>query len=80
MLLSMCTIVAQLPLIYEVPVENLIKYILAIFYLVMQVTTFKLLFALSFKELMPLKNRIFLALFVLLEFYKQVIHTVRILK
>lgn len=73
----MCTIVAQLPLIYEVPVENLVKYSLAIFYLIMQLTTFKVLFALPFKELMPKRNRLFLALFVLLELYKQLAHKVR---
>ncbi|KAI6191500.1 Alpha-1,3-glucosyltransferase [Aphelenchoides bicaudatus] len=76
LLLSMCTVVAQMPLIYEVPVENLIKYSLAIFYLAMQFAAFKLLFALPFKTMMPKTNRVFLIIFVALELYKQIVHSV----
>jgi deoxyinosine 3'endonuclease (endonuclease V) len=70
----MATITAQFPLIYDVPVENLVKYGLAALYLGIQLLTFRLIFGLPFKELMPFTNRLFLALFTLLEFYKCAIH------
>jgi hypothetical protein len=73
----MSTIVAQFPLIFEVPVENLIKYSLAIFYVTLQIASFKYLFGISFDAIMPLKNKVFGVLFVLLEIYKTCIHEVR---
>lgn len=76
MLLSLCTIFAQFPLIYEVPTENLIKYSLAAFYILLQMTMFKAIFALPFRKTMPTINQMFLAVFSGLEVYKMFIHKV----
>ncbi|KAI6243956.1 hypothetical protein M3Y99_00063000 [Aphelenchoides fujianensis] len=73
-LLSVCTIYAQLPLIHANPVEDVVKYSLAIFATVLHLAALRFAFGLEVKWTFSPITRLFCLLFGLVEGYKCFLH------